>query len=65
MLHYETQLMTKEQFEEFTEYFDYWIGTDYEVNEDPAGSGKVYCVCFELSQNEVNQLRTFENERKM
>lgn len=61
MLHYETKLMNQEQFENFTDFFDKEIGTDYEVNEDPAGSDKVYCVCFELKQSEVNEIRNFEN----
>jgi|GEM_PF-5058659 len=62
MFHYETALMNKEQFGEFVEFFDKEIGTDYEVNEDPAGSDKVYCVCFELNQSEVVMIREFENK---
>jgi hypothetical protein len=61
-MEYETQLMNKEQFEEFTEFFDAYVGTDYEVNEDPAGSDKVYCVCFELNPSEVVMIREFENK---
>lgn len=61
-MEYETNTMTKEQFEKFTDFFDANIGTDYEVNEDPEDSNKVYVVCFELDNNEVNKLRKFENE---
>jgi len=58
---YETELMDKNEFEEFCEFFDKNIGTDYEVNDDPAGSDKVYVVCFELNHQEVDQIRKFEN----
>ena len=61
-MEYETQLMDLKEFEEFNEFFDAEIGTDYEVNEDPAGTNKVYCVCFELTPSEVNKLRKFENK---
>ena len=57
---YETELMSKEQFSEFVEFFDKEVGTDYEVNEDPAGSDKVYCLCYELNNSEVTKLRKFE-----
>ena len=62
-MEYETELMNKEQFAEFAEFFNACVGTDYEVNEDPAGSDKVYCVCFELNQSEVVMIREFENKR--
>ena len=60
MRNYETKLMDKEKFAEFTEFFDKVIGTDYVVNEDPDGSDKVYCVCIELNSVEVSKLQKFE-----
>ena len=61
MFHHETALMSKEQFGEFVEFFDKEIGTDYEVNEDPAGSDKVYVVCFELKNSEVTAICEWED----
>lgn len=61
MYHYETKLMDKSEFAEFIEFFNTNIGTDYDINEDPAGSDKVYVVCFELTHQEANQIRKFEN----
>jgi hypothetical protein len=58
---YETELMDKDEFAEFCEFFDKYIGTDYEVNDDPEGSDKVYIMVFDLTVSEVRSLREFEN----
>ncbi len=59
---YETGLMDQKQLEDFVEFFDRNIGTDYEINYDPAGSDKNYVVCFELELSEVKKLRDYEND---
>ena len=62
---YETGLMDQNQLEDFVEFFDRNIGTDYEINYDPAGSDKNYVVCFELELSEVKKLRDYENDHQI
>ena len=62
---YETGLMDQKQLEDFVEFFDRNIGTDYEINYDPAGSDKNYVVCFELELSEVKKLRDYENDHQI
>ena len=59
---YETGLMDQKQLEDFIEFFDENIGTDYEINYDPAGSDKNYVVCFDLDIPELEVIRNYENE---
>ena len=59
---YETGLMDHEQLEDFIEFFDSNIGTDYDVNDDPAGSDKFYVVCFDLDTPELEMIRNYEND---
>ena len=62
---YETGLMDQKQLEDFVEFFDRNIGTDYGINYDPAGSDKNYVVCFELELSEVKKLRDYENDHQI
>lgn len=62
---YETELMTPEELEDFVEFFDRNIGTDYEINDDPDGSDKSYVMCFDMDIAELEMIRNYEQDNKI
>ena len=65
-LMYETQEMSISKGRSFVQWFDEQVGTDRQVSgselaRDEAGNGMVYCMCFELTHEEVDMIRNWEN----
>ena len=56
---YETQAMGIRRTQEFERWFDKYIGTYYERNDN--GDGTYYIVCFDLTYGEVQKCRRHEN----
>ena len=61
MTMYETGILTIAEAVEFVKLFSLRVGTDYEVNADPASGIGRYVCCFELEGDEVDYCRDIEN----
>ncbi len=54
---YETQLMSHGEIKEFEAWFDKYIGTEIEINDN--GNGW-YAMCFDMNMREVKKCRKWE-----
>ena len=57
-MNYETDIMTHTKIREFEDWFDKYIGTEIELNDNGDGW---YAMCFDLNMREVDKCRKWEN----
>lgn len=62
---YETKLMSFSEAQLFEQWFNGIIGTECEFNMINQDIEKVYFVCADLTQTEVDLLRIWENKRRI